>query len=633
MWQVTVRRPDGTEDHWELGPDEGIVVGRDPGADMVLESKKVSRRHARFYTEGERLFLEDLDSQNGTFVGGARIKGANEIRPGPPVDVGEFRIAVKRMEGRVRTAAQPAPDTAPSHAAPAVLRGTGPQNGREFVLAERSAVGREAGMVVLLEDDSVSRRHGEIRREAGRWVVRDLGSANGTFLNGARISPNADLPLKSGDKLRFGETDWQIELPGGAGAAAPDPRRRKVLLAALLVVCVVVAAMWSLRPPPRPPPEEVSEQTDPAAEALARGQAAMESDRFEEARRAFSEAATEDPFNQDARMMLRRATRELDAQKAVTDAKTKSDVGRNQEAIDLLFKIDTDSRFFARARLQAQELAHAMMRQDLPRCRDAGRRDNTKQALETCARYMEYACLEGGDDDALKVLRRAEAAAGVREAWQCPTRLAPWFGGAAKTTADAAREVAARYSSKELRDAVLAYIAGEMDNAKKAAARAARAGEKKGAADLNEALAIVEGRFKEGQTAVAKHDLSGMDEAFKAAIDADARIVPATVSSFYRRQIGASAAREYFRSGSGKFDKSSYVEAWEDWSRGLGFDRNDSDLLDGVAKLEKVAEGMLSRGGAECDTLLKVMRITRAEPESPSHARARELATKKDCGE
>src|SRR5712692_6599062 len=62
-------------------------------------------------------------------------------------------------------------------------------------------IGRGETMDVLIDNVSVSRRHAEIREENGAWLLRDLGSSNGTFLNGQRVS--TEQPLRPGDEISF----------------------------------------------------------------------------------------------------------------------------------------------------------------------------------------------------------------------------------------------------------------------------------------------------------------------------------------------------------------------------------------------------------------------------------------------
>src|SRR5437763_1229499 len=65
-------------------------------------------------------------------------------------------------------------------------------------------IGRLATFEVALSDSSVSRQHAELAATNQGWVVRDLGSTNGTFLNGARVG-RAEQSVRTGDILQFGD--------------------------------------------------------------------------------------------------------------------------------------------------------------------------------------------------------------------------------------------------------------------------------------------------------------------------------------------------------------------------------------------------------------------------------------------
>lgn len=58
------------------------IVGRDPDADVHIDHVSVSRRHARVSVRGSMAVLEDLQSRNGTFVGGRRIESPMELHDG-----------------------------------------------------------------------------------------------------------------------------------------------------------------------------------------------------------------------------------------------------------------------------------------------------------------------------------------------------------------------------------------------------------------------------------------------------------------------------------------------------------------------------------------------------------------------
>src|SRR5205823_2106952 len=65
-------------------------------------------------------------------------------------------------------------------------------------------IGRRRGNQIVLHDDYVSARHAEIVERDGRRYLRDLGSTNGTELNGSPLAPDSSVPLADGDTLQIG---------------------------------------------------------------------------------------------------------------------------------------------------------------------------------------------------------------------------------------------------------------------------------------------------------------------------------------------------------------------------------------------------------------------------------------------
>jgi putative nucleotidyltransferase with HDIG domain len=99
---------------------------------------------------------------------------------------------------------------------------TGPLKGRTWEASDVLRVGRVEECEVVLDDSSVSRCHAEVKATERGWRVRDLGSTNGTRLNGARLG-SEPRPLRARDLLQFGEVAIQVEtLSDGEPEAEPD---------------------------------------------------------------------------------------------------------------------------------------------------------------------------------------------------------------------------------------------------------------------------------------------------------------------------------------------------------------------------------------------------------------------------
>ncbi|MFF3112092.1 FHA domain-containing protein [Kitasatospora sp. NPDC057904] len=74
--------------------------------------------------------------------------------------------------------------------------------------ATQLTIGRIPGSGLRLHDASVSRHHAELRHEGGGWVLYDLGSTNGTHVNGHRIA--GGVRVRPGDQVRFGNLEFRL---------------------------------------------------------------------------------------------------------------------------------------------------------------------------------------------------------------------------------------------------------------------------------------------------------------------------------------------------------------------------------------------------------------------------------------
>ena len=84
MYRLRVFPSQGEDFEYPL-EEESISIGRVSESDLVVKDRFLSRQHARLYRTGEHVWVEDLDSSNGTFVNDRRVEEPTEIRPGDEV--------------------------------------------------------------------------------------------------------------------------------------------------------------------------------------------------------------------------------------------------------------------------------------------------------------------------------------------------------------------------------------------------------------------------------------------------------------------------------------------------------------------------------------------------------------------
>jgi pSer/pThr/pTyr-binding forkhead associated (FHA) protein len=180
----------------------------------------VQPRHAVIERRGEAYTLKNLAVQQGTYVNGGRIETA-PLREGDRIRISNYEMTFHTRTTRVaQSAAQPwtpppppAADQAPprtiAESPPAADAADGPylagSNGDRFAIkaGADTQIGRALDNDIVISDASVSRHHALVEARNGAYVVRDLGSQNGTWIGGRRVG--AEAAMTPGDPVKFGD--------------------------------------------------------------------------------------------------------------------------------------------------------------------------------------------------------------------------------------------------------------------------------------------------------------------------------------------------------------------------------------------------------------------------------------------
>jgi len=174
-------------------------IGRGDTCDIVIDAPGVSRLHAVIVAHGAGYTLRDQGSTNGIYIAGQRVDEA-------PLDVGD-PVRIPDPYGNVVTltvcpvpsiqGASPGPAAPPAPPVGAWALHLDPQ--RTLL-----SVGRDPGNDVTIDHPLVSRWHARIERQGDVFLVRDLNSTNGSFVNGRRVQ--GTQVLSQGDELMIGPT-------------------------------------------------------------------------------------------------------------------------------------------------------------------------------------------------------------------------------------------------------------------------------------------------------------------------------------------------------------------------------------------------------------------------------------------
>lgn len=496
MATLVVRYPDGrTEEHSLEGK---LSVGRADGNDLVLAEGGVSRRHAQFTAAGAEVYVEDAGSSNGTWLDGERVTGRVKIPPRGVVKIGDYEVvvgggaagrapvssgrpgprppgsseatgvrptvapratkvvpAVKRpvaapggKAGGAAPPSRPAPGgrAAGAEAGPHLRGVNGPWTNKVFPVRGKVAVGRVPQANVFLDDESVSRRHAEVARVGNTYTVTDLGSANGTHLNGEPLPPNEPAPLHSGDSVQFGVVELVFDVgeqaalaplgaarggkslgPAGGGRAPAkrggaagglDGRKKKLVIAGgavatLLLVGVVIKASSGGDDPPGPPTPRPGTGAgagggeDPAALDLnallseCRTHSALDGvvePNWARAEKACAKVLEQEPIHAEALALAKRIRIEKDASEIYRMAEKELRLGREEDALVRFGTLPADSGYYRKARPRVRETINKLKKPLGDDCMGKVRDRAMASALSRCELFMQFTCCDLGEE-------------------------------------------------------------------------------------------------------------------------------------------------------------------------------------------------------------------------------------------
>jgi predicted component of type VI protein secretion system len=148
--------------------------------------------------------------------------------------------------------------------APQLQFATGTQQGQAAQVAgDRFLVGRGSDCELTLADSEASRRHALLRPQPdGSVVLEDLGSTNGTYVNGQRIT--GPVTLRGGERVRIGDTELNFLNGAGAGQTQASPHEAAAAAAPAVAAGAAAGAGSS------PPPASRIERIMPAARSTGR---------------------------------------------------------------------------------------------------------------------------------------------------------------------------------------------------------------------------------------------------------------------------------------------------------------------------------------------------------------------------
>ncbi|MGH1469924.1 MAG: FHA domain-containing protein [Cellvibrionaceae bacterium] len=182
---------------WLVEPK--VTIGRSASNDLVLDNVSIADKHAEILVTHEKLVLVNLTGEKNVFLNERPIESKAPVRINDQIIIGDIQLEVADPK-QERPTARKKPAPRPSSTGWALKANSSALSNRVFPLQQNTVIGRSNECDITLAAAHLSRRHVQLTLQDGVLFVKDLGSANGTYLNGARITEGR---VMRGDELRF----------------------------------------------------------------------------------------------------------------------------------------------------------------------------------------------------------------------------------------------------------------------------------------------------------------------------------------------------------------------------------------------------------------------------------------------
>lgn len=195
-----------------------ITIGRHENNTLVLTDSTVSAHHAQLIMDDDAQHgrLQDLLSTNGTYVNDTRIVGEVVVSLDDKLRFGRHECLVRDLLPQPETPVSETP--LPQEEEPKTVLTSG--------LSDFKLIGKSEDCDITLSHDDVSRHHAKISRTSvGRVLLEDLGSTNGTYVNGQLVTKQL---LRKGDKVTITRNyplDWELIYPVSADAEQQEQQK------------------------------------------------------------------------------------------------------------------------------------------------------------------------------------------------------------------------------------------------------------------------------------------------------------------------------------------------------------------------------------------------------------------------
>ncbi len=373
MFNLIVRNLKNYREEFPID-NQVVVVGRGENIHIKINSNKISRKHFRIISKGLKLYIEDLNSSNGTFVNEEQIDKITPITESDVIRFGDLYAQLNntnkikknfKIDEIVENLIQERNKKMEKPYYKLVSKDKR-YPGLIFELEEGfTTLGRTPASNIVVPDQTLSKKHLKFDRKGKKLFLEDLGSINGTRINGRKLRERKQV--YDNDKIEIGDVKFIIS--SNIEMEKDNSGSKKKLILVAIVFIVLLIAIIALKKKKKVVKKVVKitsleddiENKEKELEMLiAKSQRFANKAKWDEAIKNCDMVLKEDPANIQAQKYKISYVNEKKYRQYYKQGKEALDLLNYEDAITYLKKIPKNTFYREKARLHIREAKEAL---------------------------------------------------------------------------------------------------------------------------------------------------------------------------------------------------------------------------------------------------------------------------------
>ncbi len=189
--------------------EPGKTMGSGDVNDIVIDKPGVSGFHADLKVENGQVTLTDIGG--GMTLNGDTLSGPTAVHKGDVIVLAGVEFDVTEDSDSAKTLVLSGTALMEmGKGSWSLVADSGPEKGQVIPIRDRIEIGRALECDISILEPGLSRKHAELELDGDDLILRDLGSVNGTFVNGEKID---EVSLKDGDRMQFDKVRFIVIAP------------------------------------------------------------------------------------------------------------------------------------------------------------------------------------------------------------------------------------------------------------------------------------------------------------------------------------------------------------------------------------------------------------------------------------